>query len=537
VELVLGGAGARLTGRVFGRNGAPVAGAVVRIARHPRANFLLPSGDNMVPVHPCAVVRTDAAGAFALADLPLGQMQVLVRAPRHRTSLESVLLTTAAEHRLELRLLEGRDLEGEVRDQDGMPVAGANVLACGLVRSAWASACTAPDGSFALAGLDRVRMEIEVRAPGFAPAFVPVAHDAARLAVVLQPEARVALRLQDAAGVPASASEWEVAVCHTIAGRMTEPESLEPAGDGFVTASPAGGPFVVRRRSTQVWLRARLADGDSTLLCIPAAASGSGPLVISLPGTTPDERGDLVLVLVRDGVPQAIAPADPSAALLDFGRVPVGEYRAVLYSSAGLLPAVDLGVVAVGEDRAPLVVPQPGRGWLRFSVQRTDREPVLQCVAFAVDERGLRVPLPGTAGRVALAAGRYEFWASSLSFPAFGHAFEVVAEQETVLDLEGTPGQVRHVAFRMPPETDLQQCRARVRPTGDRSGDGGQDFPGGDRGFDTTPDGRCYTSLVLAAGEYRLDVQYGGRKFHSRFTVAGEGGVAEPIEVVLDEDR
>src|SRR5690606_24291909 len=96
-------------GRVLDRDGAPVAGAVVRVGRHPRANFELPGGRALAHVHPCAVVHTDAAGAFHLADLPPGTLQVLVRAPRHRTALAPVVLTAGAERHVALHLLPGVD--------------------------------------------------------------------------------------------------------------------------------------------------------------------------------------------------------------------------------------------------------------------------------------------------------------------------------------------------------------------------------------------------------------------------------------------
>jgi hypothetical protein len=162
---------------------------------------------------------------------------------------------------------------------------------------------------------------------------------------------------------------------------------------------------------------------------------------------------------------------------------------------------------------------------------------VLQCLPFVTDQQGLQVPLFGTEGRVALVAGRYQLWASSLSFPTVGHLFEVAAAQETVVDLQVSPGKVRHLAFRLPPGTDPQQCRARVRPWAERDRGAEGEFPRADRGFDTTADGLCYTTLVLAEGEYRLDVQCGGRTLQSRFGIAGEDGVAEPIEVGLGADR
>ncbi|HEX5050902.1 MAG TPA: sigma-70 family RNA polymerase sigma factor [Planctomycetota bacterium] len=538
LELVLGGEGARLAGRVFGGDGAPIAGAVVRVARNPRANFQLPGGRTMEPAHPCAVARTDAAGTFALADLPPGPMQVLVRAPGCSTKIEPVIVAPGVERRVDLRMEPGADLCGDVRDESGSAIAAACVMARGVVPSAWASADTAPDGSFALTGLDDEHVLLEVAAPGFVPASVPVESGVARIAVVLLRETRVLLRLRDAAGACVAAPEWELAACPARGGQPRVPTPLEAAGDTFVAAGEfAEGPFMVRRQGAQVWLRAELCEGDPMLLQIPAAAHAEGSLVLSLPGTTPQQCGDVLLVLERDGVRQPIFPVRVEGSQLDFGPLPVGETRAVLYSRTGSLPALDLGVIAIGAMRAPHTIALPQYGWLRYSLRSTDREPVLDCLAFVLDERGLQVPLEGPVGRVALAAGRYQIWVSSLSFPTIGDEFVVAAGQETAVDLELNPGKVRHVAFRLPPETDLRQCRARVLAADGSTVDDEHGFPIADRGFDTAADGICSATIVLAEGQYVLDVRCGQAVYRARFGVAAADGVVDPIEVELRVER
>lgn len=531
LELVLGGAGASIAGRVLDHAGAPVAGAVVRIGRHPRANFLLPGGGGTVEQHPSAIARTDGDGAFALADLLPGPMQVLVRAPQHRTALEPLVLAPGVEQRLELRLRTGAGLAGVVHDEGGAPVAEATVFAHGPVRNEWAAVWTAPDGSFALAGLDTEGVTLAVDAPGFAPVSRPVAAGSGPIRIALQAEPRRVLRLQDAAGAAAGATGWELAAYSR--GAAPAAEVLAPSGDGFAAGGElAKGPFLVRRQGTWFWLRAEPAADDPDLLRLPAAAARVGPLRLLLPGTTPEQRRGLVLVLDRDGVPQAADPDDPAAAVLDFGSVPVGAYRAQLCSHAGLLPTVDLGAIAVGEADAPRTVALPAHGWLRYRLQRSDRVPLLECTAFAAGEDGQRLPLPGAGGRVALVPGRYRLWASSLSFPTVrGHSFEIAAGQETSLDLEVPPGKVRHLAFRLPPGTDPQGFRATVLPAGGREGEDAIPLALG--GFDAIVDGFCCTPLVLADGSYRLEVECGHGTFRSPFDVAGDLGVAEPIEVAL----
>jgi RNA polymerase sigma-70 factor (ECF subfamily) len=544
VALTLGAAGARVHGRVLAADGAALAGAVVRVAGHPRASFVLPAGpESAAGMHPCAAARTDAAGEFALADLPPGPLQVLVRAPGHRAELQSVVGVAGGDQGLEVRLQRGVDLDGEVRDAHGAPVGDALVLARGRVRSAWAAVRTGPDGAFRLVGLDPDRVLLDVEARGFAKASAPAAAGGERVAIVLQPESRPIVALEDACGAPAVAPAWELAARSDEHGPASPPRLLEPTIDGFLaTGDVDGSSFLVRRSDSALWLRAERipgAGGGATRVRAPAAAQRLAPLRLALPGTTAEQRASVILMVECDGLRQPLFPAAPDPTVLEFGRVPIGEHRVVLHSRGGALPAHDLGVVAVPATGEPLALTLPPHGWLRYRVQRTDRAPVQQGQTIAVDERGLVVPLRGTEGRVALAAGRYQLWTSSLSFVTTAQSFEVTAAAETTVDLELSPGRVRHVAFRLPPAADPQRCRARVRPlAAPARGHAAAPGPGhGGRGFDVAADGLCYTTLVLGDGDWELAVQCGDDAFRCVFAVAGDAGIAEPIEVELVAQR
>src|SRR5204863_452157 len=82
-----------------------------------------------------------------------------------------------------------------------------------------------------------------------------------------------------------------------------------------------------------------------------------------------------------------------------------------------------------------------------------------------------------------------------------------------------------HVAFRLPPEADARRCRARVRLADDGGIESALDFPLAGCGFDTSADGLCYTTVVLADGEYVLAVQCGERLLLRRFGIAGDAVV------------
>jgi hypothetical protein len=169
----------------------------------------------------------------------------------------------------------------------------------GLVRNAWANVCTGPDGTFALAGLDPFRVLLEVDAPGFVPASMPVARDAGRISIVLHTEARVVLRLQDAAGGPAehpNGSSLPAAPspgsCR-IRSRPTATASSRPASWPTVhswCASRARRCGCAPNR----WPACRSAAH-------PAAALEQGTLCCRCPARPREQRADVVLLIDRDG--------------------------------------------------------------------------------------------------------------------------------------------------------------------------------------------------------------------------------------------
>lgn len=96
--------GTELAGRVTTTDGQPVAGA--RIAIGP------------------AATRSDDDGLYQLAGLPPGEAEIELVHPHYPRQQQTQTLTTGA-NRLDFRLPAGQEVRGEVRDEEGKPVAGA----------------------------------------------------------------------------------------------------------------------------------------------------------------------------------------------------------------------------------------------------------------------------------------------------------------------------------------------------------------------------------------------------------------------------
>ncbi|MEZ6016389.1 MAG: sigma-70 family RNA polymerase sigma factor [Planctomycetota bacterium] len=126
-RLVLGGAGARLSGRVVDVDGAPVVGARV-VAGH-RGGWT--SGDmrGLAP-HP-VTIETDVDGRFEYgAGLPPGRSPVVAHAPGWATTtmfVDAPAGPSPAPLTIELVLRRGSRLTGFVRGPDGAPAVGAIV--------------------------------------------------------------------------------------------------------------------------------------------------------------------------------------------------------------------------------------------------------------------------------------------------------------------------------------------------------------------------------------------------------------------------
>ncbi|HEX6812652.1 MAG TPA: sigma-70 family RNA polymerase sigma factor [Planctomycetota bacterium] len=535
IELRLGGPAATVAGTVVDEAGAPVCSAVVRVARHARAQFTLPGSDQHVELHPCRELLTDAEGRFSCGELPLGRLEVSVRGAEHAAGLVPVHVGPGV-HTVSVVLRPGTTLRGSVRAAGGGAVAGATVVAHGPVRHQWSGVEVAGDGTFALGGLDPARVVLEVEAPGFSTREMPIAvpHREA-LAIELVPLPRCRGRLLDASGQPANADEWELGFrpAGEEPGRIS-PQTVPLGANGaFELEAAPGLAFFCRPRDDKVWLPCsseRAADGALAVRLL-ATTGEHGVLEVRLHGATPAQLADSIVLLERDGEVYAGNQMPASSSVRLFATVPAGQYRVHVFGQRGRCPACFAGLVAVTAAGATVDVTVPPAGTLNYSL-RVGGRAVERCGGFVVDEHGLQVPLREPVGSLCLAEGRYELWAHGLSFMTVrGLPFEIRAGAETQLEVPVRPGLVRHIAFVPPPDVPLTAAHVQIECRGRRVLGGEPGLV--ERGFDSTADGICCVPILLADDEYTLELRAGERRFVGRFAVAGEDGVVEPIAVPL----
>lgn len=163
VELVLGGPGALVRGRVVDELGAPVANASVRL-EHANDRSPVWSGDGAVSVDPpAAYVSTDADGRFAVDGVPSRRVRVGVEAARFA---RAELALEAGERGFDdvvLRLERGGSLRGVARYVDGQLAAGATIEVHVEGFSAPLVARSGPDGAYEFPNVPRGVHELRAR--------------------------------------------------------------------------------------------------------------------------------------------------------------------------------------------------------------------------------------------------------------------------------------------------------------------------------------------------------------------------------------
>lgn len=136
-------AGARIRGLVTTVSGAPL----------PDTQVLLIDGQSLLTVGPQMSAKTDAEGRYELPPIPTGDFGVRFRHERHRVQDRTgfQVVTGAEEFQANATLEAGRRVEGRVVDEQGQPIAGAEITIAnpksgGLTTSG-------ADGRFAVYGL------------------------------------------------------------------------------------------------------------------------------------------------------------------------------------------------------------------------------------------------------------------------------------------------------------------------------------------------------------------------------------------------
>lgn len=531
LALVLGGEGGTITGTVTGPEG-PIAGAVVRIGRHPRAGYALPEGDRFAALHPGVCVRTDAAGRFGAGDLPPGRLEVLARAPRAAGAMEAVVLGAGESRRVDVRLGRGAALEGIVRDPSGAPLPDVLVVAHGPSQRHWAAARTAGDGRFRLGGLDPRRVAVEFEHERFELRELAVRDPALPLRVTLQPLPLLRGVLCRADGVPVDPAGFELGVHGPHDLRLSAPVPVPLDGDArFALPFPARGEarFFARRSGAVVWQRCTAGDGR---VLLPAALDEQGVLRVTRSGFSPAECEDFQVFAQRGGDVYRLRPDAGSAPGELRIALPAGPWHLHVFGARGICPAMDLGVVDVGSGGLDLHIAAPPRGWLDYELACADGRPVEQLHAFLVDDRGRQVPVREPTGRIAVAAGDWRLWASSTAFAVVrGQPVSIEAGATTRLRLDLPRADLRQIAFWLPAGAMAATSRAHLRREGEPLLGAGSGLE--DCGFDCAVDGYCSIAMALAGGRYELELETGVGRFGARFCVAGEGSDGEPLLLEL----
>jgi RNA polymerase sigma factor (sigma-70 family) len=276
-------AGAAVSGRVVGPSGAPVAGARVwaRSASEP------------FPVVDAALdgVLSDERGRWRIEALAAGSYQLVGAHPDFAQTITPPLVVSGPRADVEIRLDGGGRISGEVRDESGKPVAGAQVRAGSLtgmvpwpqVRDAFADA----SGRFQLTGLARRSIQVmaldEQGASAMATADLGVAAEAT-LTLTLSARQSIDGVVVDSLGK--AVPEAQVSARPTERFKPGQPNPWDLRGLPLLLSDGAG-----RFRFSA------LPDGD---YLISAAPPGAAPGTVALQPTTRARAGDRgIKVVVR----------------------------------------------------------------------------------------------------------------------------------------------------------------------------------------------------------------------------------------------
>ncbi|MCA8949738.1 MAG: carboxypeptidase regulatory-like domain-containing protein, partial [Planctomycetes bacterium] len=162
LTIVLESGGGSLSGRVFGPDGEPVAGAQVRCGDTAQNNHTLPDGGSAMAPQP-VTTRTDSDGRFAFEGLVPGSNPLGVRAEELAPHYEVVEIATGNPTEITVHLLRGATLRGVTKNEQGLPIAGAWISVHDREHRESRSARTLADGSYRLGGLRSGRLEAMAR--------------------------------------------------------------------------------------------------------------------------------------------------------------------------------------------------------------------------------------------------------------------------------------------------------------------------------------------------------------------------------------
>ena len=412
--LQLGAAPAMVTGLVADATGAPLADAAV--ALHPLSH----RGDGW-PI----LVRTDAAGRFACADVPPGRCLVLavrlLPSGLSRLVQEEVEAIAGVETFVDLRFGGGAGLVVRLTNVDGTPVVGQDVIL--TLQHPQLDATFARRGTALLTTDARGEATAEDLLPGGYRLQVVhgglldrplqlVAGAPQRFEHVFGAGPWLEVHVVDPAGEPLAG--WQVTVFTGATGRRESTDA-----DGRVRfadlAATTGRLLVAPDADTAPLLERDVTFGGELTVAVDPATLGTATLRGELvpPAGTP--LADLQVVLVRGKGTEAARPitlpVEPATGGFTATRLERGDYVLIVMARGSAAPMAMRDGITVGAgaaiDLGRIVL---GTGQLRVAATFADGAAVTEPTV-EVGLAGTRqfAPMPGAAdGLVPLPAGAYD---------------------------------------------------------------------------------------------------------------------------------
>jgi protocatechuate 3,4-dioxygenase beta subunit len=285
VELQLD-TGVKLTGRVTGGNGSPVADVTVRLMPSTTGGFSMSGMDRST--------STDSNGEYTLEALEAGEETVAFSHAKHAAAMRKTVTLKGRETRLDVQLASGQVVKGTVVTEGGAPVADASI---DIVSSSgsFSNARTNASGAFEVEGLTPGRYRFAASKSGYA---VGVVED-----VDISSGAPVRITLRTGGTIYGrvtglTAAELESTQVEARSGRNSASAVVDASGNYRLEGAPIGTVQV----SAQVLSRNRSGYKASSAQTVDVTAGSSQQVDIAF-------RGDIVIRgrVTRNGTPLANA--------------------------------------------------------------------------------------------------------------------------------------------------------------------------------------------------------------------------------------
>ncbi|HEX5052920.1 MAG TPA: sigma-70 family RNA polymerase sigma factor [Planctomycetota bacterium] len=330
VRIVLG-AGATITGTVFGPDGRPAPGMRVLIGPPAPDYVRLADGSRARP--PAIEARvTDRVGRFDCGPLLPGPHRLLVDAEGLAPWTGDVELTAGQRTDVVVHLQAGATFRGVVRDAAGNPVTKARVTVLGgseLSRSV----ASGPDGSYELTGASAGELTLRAKcrdARELVRTFEVVPGQVVVWDPVLPVTTMLRGRAVDHEGHPVAGADVSASQSDNEEGPWSVSARTDDDGRFHLDGCEPGVPMsvTVRRGQFDVVNVAAVVPGDEEVL-----VSFPAPTAVRIRGTVLDDRGaplPNVGVQVVSGRCTAREHNAPDSGAFEFGPYPAGEYRLIL---------------------------------------------------------------------------------------------------------------------------------------------------------------------------------------------------------------